>query len=173
MDVLEPFLGQSGAARIARQHHRDVFEALAPGVDHVNDGLVARLESGGEIVGVLVSVGHEATTTATDRTVFEIVAGVSALIAQGRRVDDGLATRSADEALLEALDEGTEPTGAVAARAQSVGVDLEALHTVAAFHVLEGTSDGSEAILREHCAARSTRTLLVRWSASTASSSSR
>ena len=59
------------------------------------------------------------------------------MIVQTLRLNERLATRSAELALLEALSDGTEPAGAIAARAQSLGVDLEHPHTAATFHVLE------------------------------------
>ena len=136
-ELLDPLAISDEPVRLMRSHHRELFEAVSPGGEAARTGIAALLEAGGEVVGMFVCIGGRPTLSPTERELFGIIASVSAMIIQSEAIGARLAPRNAELAFLEALSEGTEPAGIVAARANQLGLDLAQPHVAATFQVVD------------------------------------
>jgi sugar diacid utilization regulator len=146
-ELLDPLAISDEPVRLARSHHRELLEAVSPGGAAARAGIAARLEAGGEVVGAFVCTGGRATLSPTERELFGIIASVSAMIIQSEAIITRLSPRNAELAFLEALSEGTEPPGIVAARANQLGTDLAQPHVAATFQVIGSGGAEPERVL--------------------------
>jgi sugar diacid utilization regulator len=132
-------------------NNRGLLEAVMPGDNGPLAGMAIRLTAGGEVVGLLFTVGPGVSVSAVERELFGIIATVAAMMMQSARLLDRLAARDAELAFLQALSNESEPSGVVEARARQFGVELDEPHMTAIFQVVDR---GGEQVEPEHALER-------------------
>jgi sugar diacid utilization regulator len=151
VDVLGNLATDAGPRRISLPSDRLLVAAVAPEREGITTGVVAPLRASGETLGALVCLGEHQGISETDRELVSIIATVAGTMIQSGRLVDRLASRSVELSFLEALGEGSEPSGVVEARARQLGINLDEQHVAAAFQVIErglGEADPERALDR-------------------------
>lgn len=144
---LEPGLADAfaegiGPQELASSKHGVLFDAVSGGGTDAGAGVAVPLNAGGETVGLLICLVRRRVAASTASDLLGMITNVAALVIQGNSLVERLAARDVESVFLDALSEGREPAGVVAARARIVGVDLANPHAAVFIQIVDSTGGG-------------------------------